>query len=341
MKQFLIQICKFLSLPAAVLSLLLGTYLYYDPFKVVYNYDTYYTSGEPRYIALNNDYIAVEMFLNQYATHQYNSFIIGNSRSRFYQMDTWGPLIGSDKCFHFDASNETLFGIEKKIEFLHQQGTDIKNVLLVIDHSTLTKVNNSEGHLYIKHPLLTKQNSREFHLEFFRSYCSFDFLSSFWRLDTAAIRKEYTEQGILSNYSPMDYNPKYNETKLSIFEEVIKNDPQRYYSPTKMTAFYQRDTAQQYAPQVIKKQQLALLENIRNILRAHKTNVNVVISPLYDQINLNPKDVAILQDIFGADHVFDFSGINAWTSDYRNYYEVSHYRPHIADSIMRRVYRNK
>ena len=41
----------------------------------------------------------------------------------------------------------------------------------------------------------------------------------------------------------------------------------------------------------------------------------------------------------GKQNVFDFSGINFITNDYHNYYENSHYRPHVADYIMKEIYK--
>ena len=37
-------------------------------------------------------------------------------------------------------------------------------------------------------------------------------------------------------------------------------------------------------------------------------------------MKLNESDLIYLKDTFGEDNVFDFSGINEFTNDYRNYY---------------------
>ena len=55
-------------------------------------------------------------------------------------------------------------------------------------------------------------------------------------------------------------------------------------------------------------------------------------------MKLNESDLIYLKDTFGEDNVFDFSGINEFTNDYRNYYEISHYRPHVARKILEIVY---
>jgi hypothetical protein len=48
-----------------------------------------------------------------------------------------------------------------------------------------------------------------------------------------------------------------------------------------------------------------------------------------------------LSGIFGTERVFDFSGVNEFTTDFRNYYEESHYRPQVAREILKRIYEHK
>ena len=53
---------------------------------------------------------------------------------------------------------------------------------------------------------------------------------------------------------------------------------------------------------------------------------------------MNPADVEQLKNIFGAKIVYDFSGINQYTYDIRNYYDGSHYRPCLGQKLLDRVY---
>jgi hypothetical protein len=326
MKRFIKQLIGFvliLLIPPAVIAI---TYLYYDPFQVIYKYKSFFVSGKPRYVTLNYDYVAIETFLNNYPTYKYDSFIIGNSRTRFYEIDTWRKYINSDKCFHFDASAESLYGICKKMEFLHEKHVKITNALIILDHNTLLGINNSNGHLFISHPLLSGQN------DFLRHYLDFKISGSI---------KEYMKKGHLLDDTPIDYDLKYNEMKVKIFEDIIKADPSKYYNEKRMKHFYQRDTIQQFSPEIIKREQIVMLNIIKKILKEHSTNFKIIISPLYDQLKLNKKDVEVLISIFGTENVYDFSGINFITSDYHNYYDNGHYRPIVADSILNMIYRHK
>src|SRR5258708_18197963 len=106
-----------------------GFYFYLDPFKVVKHYDSYYKSGRPNYITLNKDFISTENWVNHHGQYDYDSYIFGNSRSMFYKIGTWKNYIGedSDKCYHFDAAGESIYGIARKFSFLSAQKAKIRN----------------------------------------------------------------------------------------------------------------------------------------------------------------------------------------------------------------------
>lgn len=325
------------SIPFLIILLI---YFYLDPFKVVKHYDSYYQSGLPNYISLNKDYISTENWVNHYSQYQYDSYIFGNSRSMFYKIGTWKRYIGADsqQCYHFDASGESLYGIAKKISFLAAHHARIKNALFVIDEALLHKADNSAGHLFLKDPRLSGESSIGFQVESLKDFLDFNFLRAFLDFKISGKVKDYMQKEFLLDERPFYYDKVTNEMRLDHYEEMIIRDPASYYGP-RQALFFQRDTSiQKYAVPMIGKQQMVLLDSIRNVLKKEQTNYKFVISPLYDQRKLNPADLQTLKDLFGEGNIFDFSGINTFTRDINNYYETSHYRPHIADSIMKTVY---
>ena len=84
-----------------------------------------------------------------------------------------------------------------------------------------------------------------------------------------------------------------------------------------------------------------VLDKIMEMLHRHGTSVRIIISPDYDQKELHPDDREILQNIFGEENVYDFSGINEFTKDYHNYYEAGHYRPLLGNKLLERVYKDQ
>ena len=82
-----------------------------------------------------------------------------------------------------------------------------------------------------------------------------------------------------------------------------------------------------------------MLQSIRSALDAKHTNFCVVVAPLYQQQPISPQDRQALEQIFGVDSLFDFSGRNELTDDVRGYYEDSHFRPMVARQVMKRAFR--
>ncbi len=339
LKTFILKLFLF-SIP---FILLFSLYIYLDPFKVIRHYDSYYISGKPSYISLNKDFISTENWINRHEKHQYNSFILGNSRSMFYEIDTWKNFVNEprEKCYHFDASGESIFGIERKLNFLAEKQAPLKNVLLVIDDQLLNQAENSKGHLFLKHPALTGENKYTIQLESLKAFFDFKFLRSYLDFTFSGKVKDYMKKEFLLDDRPFFYDSVTNEVQQKYFEEKIKANPDDFYVPIK-NIFYDRDTITQiFAPQVIKEKQLALLQSIKKIFTKGNTSYRIIISPNYDQKKLNPTDLRILKDIFGESNVFDFSGINKYTNNYRNYYETSHYRPPVSNELMRIAYSQK
>ena len=93
-----------------------------------------------------------------------------------------------------------------------------------------------------------------------------------------------------------------------------------------------------YCEPVIKESQRQMLAEIKKIFTKHHTSYRIVISPQYDQIKFNPEDLRYLEDLFGKDFVFDFSGRNILTENYKNYYDKFHYRPQVSRQIMEIIY---
>lgn len=315
-------------------------YFYWDPFKVIRHYDSYYLSGQPNYIALNKDFVSTENWINHHERYNYDSYIFGNSRSMFYRIGTWKNYIGADseKCYHFDASAESIFGIARKLQFLAARNVKVRNALFVIDNGALNKADNSAGHIFEKCPPISGESPIAFHVDFLKDFFDFDFLRALIDFKISGRIKDYMTKDFLLDDRPFYYDYVTNEVKLTSFDDLIQKDPAAYYEARRKIFFDRDTTVQKVYPSVVKAAQLKLLQEIKQALVANQTSYKIVISPLYDQKKLNPADLQILQQLFGSNNVFDFSGINHFTRSRYNYYETSHYRPEIADSIMKIVY---
>ena len=314
--------------------LLLVLYAYLDPFKVIKHYDSYFAHDLPNYVYINKEHGTVENFKARYPQQHYDSYILGSSRSFNFRVADWRQYINSDKIYHFDASKENLMGLKGKFEFLNARKVQIKNALIIMDNTLLEETGNVKGHLFIKHPEISGEDAISYHFEYIKAFFSFSFLYDYiiWKLTGKA--------GNVLDKRPMHYNEITNELLLKGYDDELKQDSVGYYARRKNT-FYKRSKVQIVSPVVIKEKQMAMLRRIKEILTAQHTEYKIIISPMYIQEKLNPKDLEYLKTLFGSEHVFDFSGINSITDNMYNYYESSHYKPYVAAKLMQVAYTGK
>ncbi len=323
------------SLP---LLIIVAVYFINDPFQVLRKKERFFPVDGVQYVSVNKDYASTEMFLMNYPQYHYDSYIFGSSRSMYYHVAEWQRHIHSDRIFHFDAYGESLYGIERKFQLLKRMKVPVKNALLILSADDGLDMVEDNEFTARKHPAITGQSAFIFQIKCFSDYMDPGFLKQYFRLlltGTVQVRPFDNTLNIL----PTHYEAKWNEVTFPLVDEDIARNRDSFYS-ARSHFFYDRDTAETWEPQHIFEKQKRLFQNIHDILKENNTAYKVVISPLYCQRRMHKEDLAYLQQLFGAAHVYDFSGRNKFTASKYNYYEDSHYKPFIATAIMDSIYQN-
>ncbi len=322
-----------LSLP---IDMLLLCYLVIDPFKTTWHYDRYFNDHEA-HISLNMDFVSTENFANRNPKHNYNAFIFGNSRSQYWQTAYWQKYIGKEKrCYHYYGNGETLFSMYNNIRHITKNGNRIDDTLLIVDEELLRQTTGKHGHLFITPPRITGyRNIIKFHATNFIAFLHPVFI--FANVDYFLFKtvRPYMKDRYFFE-QPVVYHPENNEVVDELYDQAIADGT--YYTPQRMLRFKGVQHPDSISPVALSSEGLRMLTEIAQIFHRQHTRYKVVISPLYNQIKINPADVLSLQHIFGKEHVYDFSGRNAINADYHNYYEESHYRPVIARQLMDSLY---
>lgn len=335
MKSFLRNTLYF-ALPIIIIFIIIiSIYLIGDPFKVIKKYDAYYEPETKGCVEVNKGYLSLMNFNSHKEEIEFNSFIFGSSRSMFYQVDDWKNFLDqNDICYHFDASSEDLKGMYEKVKYVYDSGLELKNVLFVIDYSVFEE-RKSTTHLNIISPqLVEKENIIEFHLLFLKAFLNIKFLIAY--IDYSFFGEVRSYMNCILETKPFHYEYRTNEVKFVFYENLIEND--EYYTPNRMKSFFERNSKASIMPSLIDDENEEMLNEIYEIFDICNTNFKIIISPLYAQTVMSESDLNILDSIFGTDNIYNYSGKNAITEDYRNYYENSHYRPHVALKIMKIVY---
>lgn len=332
---------RLLTIFASPFVVLLTLYLLLDPFKVIWSYDSYYPTNVAGGVSLNPGYVATQNFRQRVESEHYDSFILGNSRSIYYPIAAWKEMIGDEsKCYHFDAAAESLLGIWQKLRFIERTGCKIRHLLWIADAGLLAKTDCEHWHLCEAAPALTDyRNALYFNWYNLKAFINPKFLTAYVDFLCFHQFRPYMLQENLLTEDIFCYDAIGNECDFRPLEQLIAEG--NYYTPERMKVFEGRQFPDSISPRVIGAEQRVLLDSISSLLLRQKTEAQIIISPLFDQIRLNPQDIAVLSEYFGKEHVHDFSGPNEWNSDYKNYYEASHYRRPVAIDILRKIHESR
>ena len=313
------------------LFLLLIGYIIFDPFQILRQYDAYPDNFAK---SLNRDRISTQTFLNNNDQYHYKSFIFGSSRSSVFYSKNWGKYINDSTPFHFDASCETISGIAKKLKFIEKNENKINNALFVLDRSIFAYEQDTLGSVFVQDYRVSGLSWWKYHLIFVNTYFSKGFFMAFYDYLISANFKEYMRNFL--EFRKINYTPVVNDFIFSSYIEQIKQDSVSYYNQPNF--FYERSTNKQFEEPVIKPYQIKYLQQIKESLAKHHTRYKIILGPTYDQKHFNKGDLMILIRYFGKENIYDFSGINKYTNDKTNYYEIYHYKPNVANDIMRSIY---
>jgi len=210
----------------------------------------------------------------------------------------------------------------------------VRSALLVVDASLLGNVWDAKGHLFVKHPATSGSSEFAFQAWFVKAFLFPQFLAAYAEnRATGRFRpymKEYLEDRRFEHLMPS------NDLIFASAEDEIRESGIDAYVNRRRDVFYPRHPGPSSG--VIGPMQKSMLGRIAKRFATWGTAAEIVISPLYDERALDSGDRLTLESMFGAEHVHDFSGVNEFTNDVRNYYEDSHYRPPVARRILDEVY---
>lgn len=317
--------------------LILLLFWLFDPFKILRAYDSY--SYSP--VVLNRDFVSTEYLLNNYQQYNYNSFILGNSQTLGFLTTDWVEHLPAEaNPYHYDASGEVLYGLAAKVKLLDAKGINIQHAILLINEDILYETKElGDGHIFQKHPAISHKPTLPFYLNFVKIFFQKFFFVKYLDRLFSGVYKPYMK-GFLESRKVV-YTAVHNDLILEDMEFVVSHSPDSFYTANQQL-FNRRDTLNlDTADSFTFPAQVLLLTEIRNILRKNQADYRIIIAPSYFGRISNPKNIQMLQIIFGKDRVYDFSGMNEFSRHKENYYDLVHFRPQVGQEIMEKIYTQK
>ena len=331
MKKFLIRIISFVGIPIVVVLIV---YLITDPFKTLRPFSFQYFDGT------NRDYLSSELFLRNDSIYHYNSFIFGSSRCCGFNTYHWKHYlpIGARQ-YLFQAWGETLTGIEQKIDYLDKNGNSIDNALVLLDiPSTFNKVQLPKKVLSIKDYKFSGQSKLGFQSCLFWGFVQ---KPSKWFISI----KQYLKPVPMEIFVDTVTNDWGSGNRYADISVQPQKDSLNSCTAKSKAVFLKQiegksDVDLRESRPLITQTFLNQLKHIKAVFDKHRTDYRIVISPAYCYTHprINAEDLRILQEVFGKDKVFDYSGKNEITTDCYNFSDPNHFGLSVGWQIIEEIY---
>ena len=329
MRKFLGRFFTYLGIPVLLLGIL---YAVADPFKVLRPFSLSYVNEDYR------DYVSSELFLLNNPEVHYNSFIFGSSRCGGLNTWHWKKYLPGDaRQYLFQSWSESVTGIWQKLAFLDRKDNPIDNVLIVLDApGSFAPVQLNRGSIYLKDWRISGESPITWHLTHFYNFLQ---KPSFWFRTVKALFHPVASE-LSSDPLTNDYEPDNRFLELSV---PPQRDSLKNCSAKNKAVFMKIVEKGEPAGEgeiVINRKMKGILKDIQAILTRHKTDYRILISPApcYTSTQINSQDFLTLQQIFGEENVFDFSGVNEITTDCQTFSDPAHFDRHAGWIILESVY---
>jgi len=309
-------------------------YLVTDPFKTLHPFSFQY------FDVTNRDYISSELFLRNISKFHYDSYIFGSSRCGGFNSYHWKHYLpeGSTQ-FLFQSWSESITGIEQKIDYIDNHNDDLNNALVLLDiPGSFSKEQLPKEVLTIKHYQFSGQPKFEFQCCLFWGFIQKP--SIWWSSVKQFIRHDIPVFPMDTLSNDWGTNNRYADIRIQPAKDSLCN------CTTKTKAIFLKQIKNKSnsdlteSKPLITSQFLKQLMHIKEVFDNHHTDYRIVISPAYCYTypRINEEDLKILQDVFGADKVFNYSGKNLLTDDCFNFSDPDHFGQSVGWQIIEDIY---
>lgn len=326
--------------------IMFGSFIIIDPFGVIHN--------EKPQSGTSDDFLSTELYIKNTDKIAYNAFIFGNSKTLAFRSKDWQKYVSDSlKAFKFGCPGESINNIYKKMKLIKEQGDRLDYALIVLDEGLFLNVNNTHktfsGPVYKHHWKTTDDSRLDFYFTYFKyylkdlnfiKYIDYSIFKTYRNYMKGVINVPVADQNDLKTETANNNDDNItNEFYFSDIEnEIASFGFGSYYANHKDLFSIKKLNTETTSNIFIKPADIAHLKQIKNILKKENTKYKVIISLAFNQQKMNSENVKVLNEIFGKDNVFDFSGKNEIAADSSFFYESLHFRPIAGDLLLKKAY---
>ena len=332
-----ILLIKSLLLAAPFIALI-GLYTVEDPFMILREYDDY---DHPKFVLSNIGHIGWLKFKKNNPSRHYDSFILGTSCSNSFQSSSWKKYINGN-IIKLNSNNENLYELVEVLEALEKQPNQkINNILIVSEPILLADDKEKKGVIHALPTEVSGKSMASLNLDYLKAFFNIPFLSAYIKHKVFGISNEEVNFYVNDNKQFADRYTN-DAVGIRVKEQEINSKGESVFYKERQEQFAGVDTMRRETmPALFGDSQIALFKRVKAVAQRHNTNLKIAIGPNLETGYMNPKDDAILREIFGDKNVVNYNvPEHKELIKKENFYDKVHYRPHIAKLILRDLYAN-
>ena len=255
---------------------------------------------------------------------QFNGFIMGASRAALIDPRRLEPYLPGSKFYNLAVALGGPQDHLQHLEYFLANGYDVRTLYVQIDLDLLSMRIRRRPYGMIPHPAVVGDSTVLRYLEYL----------TILPIETMKLKLQWN-----MNPSLRTIDVDIVHTGMLSFphrDARIRKEPLRYIAEE--PSFHERTKRTGYADLT---PSLASLEKFKRQCDAHNVHCILFTTPLHHRMmdTVNPRGYAeFLHGLARISDYYDFMGYNTVTLDDHNYYESSHYRPHVADFIAARIF---
>jgi hypothetical protein len=276
-----------------------------------------------QFIEPNKNFIKIRFIAQN--PDRYDAFVFGSSRANSIDVRKIQGYKGYNVHYNGGLPRDHLYNLR----YLLKKGVKIRLILIGLDDfsSRDDPTPHLNQPLRYPYPPVLNLHPFPFYLRYFFSFHDWKIMQEIWSGYEKKLFKKAGENPVLYDLNDTGQSYFYQEDRqIEANPEKHRNDPK----------FLRR-----VIPSGNRLKEV--MEDLREIVRlaeAHQVRLVLFIHPLHKNIFLDSgadfeRFKRALSNLSGF---YDFSGLNSITTDNFNYYETSHYRRHVGDLVIARIF---